>query len=58
MPISDKEHFDALREADQRAVQLLATANAGRISTTLVVAALLVSFVSVLVAIATLVLRH
>lgn len=50
-----REHLEALRASDQRAVELLATANASRVSTTLVIGSLLVSIVSVLVAIATVV---
>jgi hypothetical protein len=57
MAISEKEHFDALRDADQRAVELLAKANAARVSMALLLSSLLVSVVSVLVAIATIVIH-
>lgn len=58
MPVSDKEHFNALRAADQRAVELLATANAARVSTNLVIGSLIVAIVSVLVAVVSLLWRH
>lgn len=55
MPVSDLEHFKALREADQRAVELLAAANAAK--TTMVIS-MMISAVSVLVAIGTVVFHH
>lgn len=58
MPVSDKAHFDALREADQRAVQLLAQANAAKASNIILVASLLVSVASVLVAISAIIFHH
>lgn len=58
MPISEKEYFEALRRsdealrgADQRAVELLAKANAARISTGMLAASIIISIASVLVAI-------
>jgi hypothetical protein len=51
MPISEKDHFDALRKDDQRALELLANANAARMSTALVIGSILVSIIGVLVAI-------
>lgn len=58
MPVSDKEHFDALREADQRAIELLAKANADRIKTGLVMISIMVSIGSIIVAIAAIVWKH
>lgn len=69
MPVSDKDHFDALRAADQRtvellaianqrAVELLAKANSDRIKTGMLIAALLVSISSVLVAIYSIIIKH
>jgi hypothetical protein len=57
MPISEKEHFDALRSADQRAVELLASANANRTRTELVVGSILVSLLAVMLTIASLILH-
>jgi hypothetical protein len=58
MPISEKEHFDALRAADQRAIELLAKANGDRIKTGMLVTSILVSVISVLVAIATIIIHR
>ena len=58
MAVSDKEHFEALREADQRAVELLAKANADRIKTGHLVASNLIAIAAVLVACAALLWRH
>ena len=55
MPVSDKEYFEALRVADQRAVELLAKANADRIKNGILVTSILISIISVLIAIATIV---
>lgn len=49
---ANKEYVEALRAADQRALELLAKSSADRIKTNMVVASLLVSVVSVLIAIA------
>jgi hypothetical protein len=51
MPIPEKDYIDRLREADQRAVDVLAKANADRIKHGLLVVSLLVALASVLVAI-------
>ncbi len=51
MPVSDKEHFDALRAADQRAIELLAKANADRIKTGYLIVSNLIAVMAVLVAI-------
>jgi hypothetical protein len=58
MPVSDRDHFDALRAADQRAVELLATANAANISRTREAIAILISVISVIVAVAAITLHH
>lgn len=58
MPVSDKEHFDALRAADQRAIELLAKANSDRIKTGMLVAAFLVSIMSLAVAVASVILHR
>ena len=58
MPVSDKEHFDALRASDQRAVELLALTNAARVKNGLLMASILISIVAILVAIAAIVERH
>ena len=58
MTVTDKEHFEALRASDQRAVELLATANAARINMGSVLASLLVSVCSVCVAVAAIVWKH
>lgn len=58
MPISEKEHFDALRAADQRAIELLAKANADRIRTGMLIVSQLVSLISLAVAIAAVVLHR
>ena len=55
MAVSDKEHFDALRAADQRAIELLAKANSDRIKNGMLVTSILVSIIAVIVAIATIV---
>ena len=54
MPVSDKEHFDALRAADQKAIELLAMSNSERTKNATVMASILVSIISVILAIATL----
>lgn len=58
MPISEKDHFDALRAADQRAVELLAQANADRIKTGYLVVAQLIALLSVVVAVAAIFFKH
>ena len=58
MAVSDKEHFEALRAADQRAIELLAKANSDRIKTGLLMTSILVSILSVLVAIATIAIHR
>ena len=58
MAVSDKEHFEALRAADQRAVELLAKANSDRIKTGLVMIAILVSIMSLLVAVTTIIIHR
>lgn len=58
MPVSEKEHFDALRAADQRAVELLATANAARINNGFLFAMFLVSILSLAVAVAAIIWKH
>ena len=58
MPVSDKEHFDALRAADQRAIELLAKANTDRIKNGMLITSILISIISVIVAISTIVLHR
>lgn len=58
MPVTEKEYFEALRNADQRAIELLAKANASRVSATLLGGSILVSVVSVVVAIAALIWKR
>ena len=58
MPISEKEHFDALRAADQRAIELLAKAQSERTNSLLVAVSILVAIISLVVAIGTLVLHR
>lgn len=52
MPVSDLEHIKALREADQRAVELLATANAASRNSTIMVTSVLIAIASMLVSLA------
>jgi hypothetical protein len=47
-----REHFEALRQGDQRAIDLLAKSNADRIKTNLVVISMMISTASIIVAIA------
>jgi hypothetical protein len=56
--VSDKDHFDALRAADQRAVELLAQANAARINHAIMVISIIVALASILVAVAALMLHR
>ena len=58
MPVSEKEHFDALRAADQRAVELLASANAAHTNRTMLAISMLISIVSIMVAIAAIIWHH
>lgn len=58
MPISEKEHFDALRTADQRAIELLATANADRIKQWQLTVSHLIAVASMLVAVVALLWNH
>lgn len=58
MPVSEKEHFEALRASDQRAVELLAKANSDRIKTGLLVTSIIVSIVAVIVAVGAIVVHH
>ena len=58
MPVSDKEHFDALRAADQRAIDLLAKANSDRIKSSLLFWSLMVAIASIVVAIAAVLNGH
>jgi hypothetical protein len=51
-----REHFEALRASDQRAIDLLAKSNADRVKTNLVVISMLISTGSIVVAIAAVVL--
>lgn len=53
-----KEHFEALRANDQRALELLAKANADRIKHGALVASIMVSIASVLVAITAILWKH
>lgn len=55
MPIPEKDYIDRLREADQRAVDLLAKANADRVKHNLLVVSILIALASLLVAVAVLV---
>ena len=55
MPIPAKDYIDRLREADQRAVDLLAKANADRVKHNLLVVSILIALASLLVAVAVLV---
>ena len=58
MAISEKEHFDALRAADQRAIELLAAANAARISQGMLALSNIIAFLAVIVAIFALAWKH
>ena len=58
MAVSDKDHFDALRAADQRAIDLLAKSNSERIKNGMLVTSILISIVAVIVAIASIALKH
>lgn len=58
MAVTEKEHFDALRAADQKAVELLATANAAKSSASREALANLIAIAAVLVAIITIVWKH
>lgn len=58
MPISEKEYFEALRAADQRALELLAKSNADRVKISILTCSLIVAIAGVMVAVAALVLRH
>ena len=58
MAVSDKDHFDALRAADQRAIDLLAKSNTERIKNGMLVTSILISIVAVIVAIASIALKH
>lgn len=58
MPVSDKEHFDALRAADQRAIELLAKANSDRIKNGMLITSILISIVLLLIAIVTIVMHR
>ena len=51
MPIPEKEYVDALRQADQRAVDLLAKANADRVKHWHLTFSYLLALASVLVAV-------
>lgn len=51
MPIPEKDYIDRLREADQRAVDVLAKANAERVKHNMLVISILVSIASLLVAV-------
>lgn len=50
-PIDEKEYIDKLREADQRAVDLLASARANQIKTEMLMVSILISMVSIAVAV-------
>ena len=58
MAVPEKDYVDALREADQRAVDLLAKANADRVKHWHLTFSYLIALASVLVAIAALLWKH
>lgn len=58
MPVSDKDHFDALRQADQRAVELLAKAEEVQAFKRRADWSTLIAIVAVLVAVAAIVLHR
>lgn len=58
MPVSDRDHFDALRASDQRAVELLAKANAAKSHALISMISLLIALASILVAIYSAILPH
>ena len=58
MAISEKEHFDALRASDQRAIELLAAANAARISQSMLAISNIIAFLAVLIAVAAIMWKH
>lgn len=65
MAISEKDYFEALRRADealraadQRAIELLARATAARVGTGLLATSIMISIVSIIVAIAAIVADH
>lgn len=58
MAISEKDYFEALRASDQRAVELLAKASAARVSTGMLAVSILVSIISMLVAVFAVVWKH
>lgn len=58
MPVSDKDHFEALRAADQRAIDLLARTSAAKFNATIAVVSVMVAIASMLVAISTIVLHR
>lgn len=54
MTVSEKEYIDALRAADQRALELLAKERADRIKVSILIISIIISISSVLVAVASL----
>ena len=54
--VSLREYLEALRISDQRAIELLAKHNSDRIRTSLLVFSLLISVVSIIVAIAAIII--